>query len=102
MAQGILAIGFLMSGATKLVSSADQINEMYVEPFGYASAFFYAIGAIETVSALALIAGYRWRRAAAGASFVLAVVMIGAIRSYSSPPRTDESDRIRPPIFGPT
>ena len=80
--QGLLTLGFLMSGLTKIFSSADQIREMFTDPLGYAPAYIYAIGVVETIAALALIAGYWSRRAAAGASLVLAVIMVGAIVSH--------------------
>jgi len=79
--QGVLTLGFLMAGITKLFSSIDQIREFYTDPLGYAPSFMYLIGAVETIAALTLIAGYRWRLAAAGASLVLIVIMIGAIIS---------------------
>lgn len=80
--QGILTLGFLMAGLTKLFSSAEQIREIYTDPLGYPSTFMYVIGAIELIAALALIAGYRWRRIAVGSSLVLVIVMIGAIASH--------------------
>jgi putative oxidoreductase len=79
--QGITALGFLMAGLSKLFSSEDQIREMFTDPLGYAPTFIYVIGAVETVASLTLIAGYRWRRAAAVSSLVLTIVMIGAIVS---------------------
>lgn len=46
-----------------------------------AHSFIYAIGAVETIAAFGLIAGYRWRLVAAGSSFGIVVVMAGAIAS---------------------
>ncbi len=82
--QGLLAVGFLMSGPAKLFSTADQLREMYTETLGYGAGFMYAVGAAETLAALALIAGFWQRRIALGASGLLAAIMIGAIVSSLS------------------
>jgi uncharacterized membrane protein YphA (DoxX/SURF4 family) len=79
--QGVLALGFLMAGLAKLFSSVDQIREMYTDPLGYPPVFMYVVRVVEIIAALGLIAGFRWRRAAAGSSLVLVIVMIGAIAS---------------------
>lgn len=79
--QGVLVLGFLMAGLAKLFSSVDQIREMYTDPLGYSAAFMYVVGVVEIIAALGLTAGFRWRRAAAGSSLVLVIVMIGAIAS---------------------
>jgi uncharacterized membrane protein YphA (DoxX/SURF4 family) len=79
--QGILAAGFLMSGLMKLFSSAEQIREMFTETLGYGAGFMYAVGAVETLAALALVVGYWRRNAALGSSVMLMVIMIGAIVS---------------------
>ena len=82
--QGLLAVGFLMSGPAKLFSTADQLREMYTETLGYGAGFMYAVGAAETLAALALIAGFWQRLIAMGASGLLAAIMIGAIVSNLS------------------
>jgi uncharacterized membrane protein YphA (DoxX/SURF4 family) len=82
--QGVLSAAFLMSGLSKLASSLAQIREMYSDPLGYDPAFIYVVGVIETLAALALIAGFRWKRLAAAAAAVLAVVMVGACASQLS------------------
>ncbi|WP_276352675.1 DoxX family protein [Cohnella caldifontis] len=95
--QGVLCVGFLMSGLTKLFSGLEQIREMYSDPLGYDPVFIYAIGAIETSAALALIAGFRWKRAAAAASVALAVVMVGAIASQLT--ASAPADAVLPAVY---
>jgi len=80
--QGVLTLGFLMSGLTKLFSSEAEIRAFYTDSLGYAPLFIYFIAAVETIAAFGLIAGYRWRLAAACSSLALAAVMIGASVSH--------------------
>jgi hypothetical protein len=51
-------------------------------PLGYAPSFTYGIGALEIITTLGLIAGFRWRRLAAGSALELAVILIDVIVSH--------------------
>jgi len=82
LVQGLLVLAFLMSGVSKLFSNLTQIRETYTDPLGYAPWFIYGIGVLETIAALGLIAGFRWRRLAAGSALAIAVILIGAIVSH--------------------
>jgi DoxX. len=95
--QGLLALAFLMSGATKLFSGEAQIREMYTDPLGYAPSFMYVIGALELIAALGLVAGFRWRRLAAASALGLAVILIGAIISHLA--AGPASDAVLPAVY---
>lgn len=95
--QGVLALAFLMSGASKLLSNADQIREMYTEPLGYAPSFMYGIGALEIIAALGLIVGFRWRRLAAGSALELAVILIDVIVSHLA--ANAAADAVLPTVY---
>lgn len=79
--QASLAAVYLMSGLMKLFSSAEQISEMFTETLGYGTSFMYAVGAVETLAAMALIAGFWKAIASIISSVLLSIIMIGAIVS---------------------
>jgi putative oxidoreductase len=79
--QGLLVVGFLMSGILKLISSAEQIREMFTKPLGYGAGFMYGVGVTEIVAAIGLIVGF-WRiKTAVLSSGYLILLMVGAMVS---------------------
>ncbi|MBO9596923.1 MAG: DoxX family protein [Cohnella sp.] len=76
--QGLVALDFLMAGAMKIFSSADQIKELYTDKLGTPAALIYAVGVTELLAALVLIAGYRYRMAAIASIAVILAILIGA------------------------
>jgi putative oxidoreductase len=79
--QGLLAVGFLMGGILKLISSDEQIREMFTQPLGYGAGFMYGVGVTEILAAIGLIAGF-WRiKTAVISSGYLIFLMVGAMLS---------------------
>ena len=76
--QGLVALDFLFAGASKIFSSADQIQEMFTDKLGTPASLIYTVGVFEALAALVLLVGYRSRRAAAASIAVMAVILIGA------------------------
>jgi putative oxidoreductase len=79
--QGFLVAGFLMSGLMKLISSSEQIRQMFTEPLGYGIGFMYGIGVFETAAALVLLVGFWKRGFTLVSSALLILLMIGAVGS---------------------
>ncbi|MBD0378585.1 DoxX family protein [Paenibacillus sedimenti] len=76
--QGLLALNFLIAGASKIFSTEDQIRELFTDKLGTPVALIYTVGVFETLAALSLIAGYRSRKWAVASIAVMFVILIGA------------------------
>lgn len=81
----VLLIPLIASaGLYKLMSSAETIREVYTDPLdtlGYSVGFIYAVGVIELLAAVGLIAGF-FRASIGFASFsVICIVLAGAVAS---------------------
>lgn len=74
--RALLAAVFVLAGVLKLAAVEFEVRSF--AHFGYAPWFMYAIGALELLGGLALLA----RRSAALAALVLAAVMVGAAASH--------------------
>jgi putative oxidoreductase len=79
--QGLLAVGFLMSGGMKLSGSPDQIKA-FTEGYGYAEWFMYIVGTVEVLMAVGLIIGFWMPRMAISAAGILAIIMAGAVATH--------------------
>lgn len=77
--QALVALDFLLAGASKIFSSSDQIKEMFTDKLGTPVALIYTVGVFEALAALVLLAGYRSQKAAVASIAVMIVIMIGAI-----------------------
>ena len=79
--QGLLVIGFLLSGFMKLSANPMQV-EAFNDVYGYETGFMYVVGAIEVISAIGLLIGY-WKKILVPIfSGVLIVVMAGAVFTH--------------------
>ncbi|MBD3919105.1 DoxX family protein [Paenibacillus sp. PR3] len=76
--QGLVALDFLFAGASKIFASSDQIRELFTDKLGTPAALIYIVGVLEALAGLALIAGYRSRKAAVASIIVMIAILIGA------------------------
>lgn len=79
--QGLLGIGFLLSGFMKLSADPMQV-EAFNNVYGYGTGFMYIVGAIEVISAIGLLIGYWKKDLVPIFSGLLAVVMAGAVFTH--------------------
>lgn len=79
--QGLLAVGFLLSGFMKVSANPMQV-EAFANVYGYGTGFMYVVGAIEILSAIGLLIGYWKKNLVPIFSGLLTVVMAGAVFTH--------------------
>ncbi|MFJ7828386.1 DoxX family protein [Psychrobacillus sp. NPDC096623] len=79
--QGLLAIGFLLFGFMKVSANPMQV-EAFNNVYGYGTGFMYVVGAIEIISAIGLLIGFKKKNLVSIFSGLLIVVMAGAVFTH--------------------
>lgn len=79
--QGILAIGFIMFGFMKLSANPTQVDA-FTNIYEYGSAAMYVVGAIEVISGIGLLIGFKKTNLVSIFSALLAIVMAGAVFTH--------------------
>ena len=79
--QGLLAIGFLLFGFMKLSANPMQVDA-FTNIYGYGTGFMYVVGAIEIISAIGLLIGYKKKNLVPIFSGLLIIVMTGAVFTH--------------------
>ena len=93
--QGLLALAFLMTGATKVMGAKMQVENF--EKWRYPQWFRIVAGLVEVVGATGLIIGIWFPMVAVAAAILLVATMIGAV--YTDLLRGDRPKAVVPAIL---
>jgi putative oxidoreductase len=79
--QGLLVVGFLLSGFMKLSADPMQVQS-FNEIYNYGTGLMYVVGSVEVISAVGLFIGFWKKNLVPVFSGALIIVMAGAVFTH--------------------